>query len=64
MSIAAIKQKAAEGSFAKACMKCRSFNIKAFSPDDNDVFGLNPKYQCLDCGSVGMPIELPVKQKK
>ena len=58
------KQKPGESQFAKACMKCQSFNIKVFSGDDNNVFGLNPKYQCMDCGSVGMPIELPIQVKK
>ncbi len=52
----------AEEKFVKACMRCNSVNIKPFSGDENDIFGLNPKYQCLDCGSVGMPIEIPLNE--
>ncbi|GEM_PF-3851829 len=52
----------AEEKFVKVCMKCESPNIKPFSADDNDVFGLNPKYTCMDCGSVGMPIEVPASE--
>lgn len=58
----ASKQKSGE-IYVKVCMKCESPNIKIFSPDDNDAFGLNPKYQCLDCGSVGMPIEIKAAKK-
>ena len=50
--------------FSLACMYCHSFNIKVFSPDDNDFFGLNPKYECRACGKVGMPVELPDKKGK
>ncbi len=59
-----IKKKEMPGQkFAKACMHCKSFNVKGWSSDDNHAFGANPKYQCMDCGSVGMPIEFPVKKK-
>lgn len=47
--------------YVKVCMRCRSVNIKPFSGDDNHVFGLNPKYSCLDCGSVGMPVEVKAR---
>lgn len=49
--------------FIRACMKCQSPDIKIFSGDDNDAFGLNPKYQCLDCGSIGMAIEVRATEK-
>ncbi len=42
-------------------MNSQSLSIKIFSPDDNDAFGLNPKYECLDCGSAGMPVEIWLK---
>ena len=43
--------------FVKVCMQCGSDNVKPFSGDQNDVFGLNPKYECFNCGVVGMPVE-------
>ncbi len=49
--------------YAKACMRCKSVNIKIFQADDNAAFGLNPKYECLDCGAAAMPIEIPLKKK-
>lgn len=50
--------------FAKACTECQSTNLKVFSSDDNGAFGLNPKMECLDFGSTGMPIEIKVEGKK
>ena len=50
--------------FEKACMYCKSFNIKVWPSDDNEAYGLNPKYECQDCRKVGMPVELAYKSKK
>lgn len=44
--------------FQKACMRCESRKIRVFPGDDNDFYGLNPKYECTRCGFVGMPLEI------
>ncbi|MBI4210631.1 MAG: hypothetical protein HY544_03950 [Candidatus Diapherotrites archaeon] len=48
----------ARDGFVKVCMRCRSPDVRVFSGDDNDAFGLNPKYSCNACAYVGMVIEV------
>ncbi|HLC78824.1 MAG TPA: hypothetical protein VJG83_00200 [archaeon] len=50
----------AEKKFYKACIYCKSFNVKPYSVDE--AFSAAPKYQCEDCGKIGMPIELEKKK--
>ena len=40
--------------FMKFCLQCGSTHIKAWTPS---FISINPQYICLDCNTVGFPVE-------
>ena len=56
MTVQKNKGKGQESAYTLACMTCKSHNLKVVSADE--ALTVAPKYECLDCGRVGMPIEI------